>query len=140
MITSACLLGSDESFIATLIKASKDEQFEIYGVFDRCSDIRPDRLDSECVAIVDLPNTQDQLEGVKACKARYPSSPVVILSREFDLDAMTRCFDQGAIGYLLRSLEPRTIIATIRLMAHGDKAGPSNLTDESDFTGLTRSG
>lgn len=129
MIKNFCLLGSDEIFRVGLAHILQDEGFEIAGTFGKLCQIEEAALPSEFLAIVDLPGDEKQAEAVMAFKALHPSSHVVVLSGEFDLDAMAECFSVGADGYILRSLKLPELIQALRLIAQDAKLSPSKLTE-----------
>lgn len=137
MISKICLLSSDQIFRTGLALILKVEGFEIAAELDSSLEIEEAGLDSEFLAIVDLPGDKDQAEAVTAFKSLSPPCHVAILSREYALDSMMRFFNLGASSYLLRSLNPPALIASLHLAALGERVLPSNVVNELLFPSTT---
>lgn len=132
MTTKSYLVGSDEVYLAGLACFLRPEGFEILGSCLDLSEIESSDLDEDILTVVDCPKPGDQVEAVKTIRALYHCSRVVVLADTYDWDTMIQCFEAGAQGYILRSLKPYAIIASLRLAALGEKVLPSEVVGTLD--------
>jgi two-component system nitrate/nitrite response regulator NarL len=56
-----------------------------------------------------------------------PAVKVVFVALDFDIAALSRCFEAGASGYILESLAPEPFYNSLLLAALGEKIFPSEL-------------
>lgn len=69
-------------------------------------------------------------DTLSALQLRHPGSYVVILSDRFDFQIMLKAFRLGALGYIVKEISCDRLIATLRLVAMGERVLPPQLADE----------
>jgi DNA-binding NarL/FixJ family response regulator len=67
------------------------------------------------------------LEATRLLKARWPELPVVILTASDEDADLFEAVKSGANGYLLKSLDPDTVVDLVRAAGRGDAALPPQL-------------
>ncbi|HEX7877115.1 MAG TPA: response regulator transcription factor [Sphingobium sp.] len=74
----------------------------------------------------------EELDGdtMSALQKRFPRSYVVLLSDRFDFQIMLKAFRLGALGYIVKEISCDRLIATLRLVAMGERVLPPQLADE----------
>ncbi|HKY80181.1 MAG TPA: response regulator transcription factor [Sphingobium sp.] len=74
----------------------------------------------------------EELDGdtMSALQRRFPCSYVVLLSDRFDFQIMLKAFRLGALGYIVKEISCDRLIATLRLVAMGERVLPPQLADE----------
>ena len=79
-----------------------------------CEEFEPD------VVLMDI--NMPHLDGVSATKLikeKWPDIKVIILTSYQDVDYVVRALSNGAEGYLLKTLHPRSLASSIRLVHSG---------------------
>ena len=77
--------------------------------------LRPD------VALMDLSMpVVDGVEGTRRIKAGSPGTPVVILTSFSERDRILAAIDAGAVGYLLKDVDPDELVRRVRSAAQGE--------------------
>ena len=79
-----------------------------------CEELSPD------VVLMDI--NMPQMDGVSATetiKKKWPDIKVIILTSYQDVDYVVRALANGAEGYLLKTLHPRSLASSIRLVHSG---------------------
>jgi two-component system nitrate/nitrite response regulator NarL len=74
-------------------------------------------------------------EAVVKLKSIQPQARMIVFAESAELSHLADMFSAGADGYLLKSISPRALIESLRLVALGEKVFPSTLTD---FLGTLR--
>jgi len=59
----------------------------------------------------------------------YSEARVVVVSNTFDLATMTACFREGAYGYVVKSISSKSLVASLQLVAMGEKVMPTSLAE-----------
>ena len=68
-------------------------------------------------------------EALAAIRAEFPRARVIILTT-YDLEVpVFEAFDQGAAGYLLKSIKRRELVAAVRLVHEGGRCFPPSLDE-----------
>lgn len=82
------------------------------------------------IIIVDYPDDTHDIEfEVKTLIKLFPSSKIVVLREEFEMDMFTRIFFAGAHGYIMKDISFQAFIAKIHLILMNEKVAPSELID-----------
>lgn len=95
---------------------STDERLEVVATIACVEDVKAleDSLYPD-VALIDL-HLADQGSGIEATrqiKSRWPSCEVVILTSYHQDDLILAAFEVGALGYLIKDIEPEALIAAV---------------------------
>jgi DNA-binding NarL/FixJ family response regulator/signal transduction histidine kinase len=117
------LLVDDQSFIReslrTLLERHKDLQ--VVGMaedgeqaIEICEQVQPQLV----IMDLDMPN-MDGMTASKIMKQRWPNIRILILTTFQDTEQALEVLRSGADGYLLKSMEPRELVETIRLVYRG---------------------
>jgi two-component system nitrate/nitrite response regulator NarL len=78
---------------------------------------------------------------VTEVREAYPESRVVVISNTFDLTVMAECFREGAHGFVVKSISSRSLVASLNLVAAGEKVMPTNLVEAlPDHSTMTLTG
>ena len=105
---------------------------EDFGVVASGAD--PDAVDwpacpDQVMVILDVGGAQNQLAAVDTTIKSKPSAHCIVLTEQFDMEAMLQCFEKRAHGYLVKDIPCSQLIASLRLAALGERVMPSNLID-----------
>lgn len=125
-----CLIGKNDSTRKNLSIALKSLGFEEVGSFEDVSEIEIRDQAAEFLAIIDDPDSGHQRNAVKNCKSIFPSSTVIVLSKNLDLNNMLECFKLGAVEYIVESQIESRYIGTLCMAALGKKGAASNASVE----------
>lgn len=68
-------------------------------------------------------------DELASLKSRFPQSRIVVLSDSFNFEHMVGAFRSGAHGYIIKEISCSPLIASLRLVAMGEKVMPSDLAD-----------
>jgi two-component system, NarL family, nitrate/nitrite response regulator NarL len=106
--------------VVSLLSAQAD--FEVVGeavngleALDQARDLRPDLV----LMDISMPE-MDGLEATRRIKRALPAVGVVILSVSDDDQNLFEGLKAGAQGYLLKTIEPRAFLNTLRQVAQGE--------------------
>ncbi|MFA7585438.1 MAG: response regulator transcription factor [Novosphingobium sp.] len=78
--------------------------------------------------VVDAGNAECvETDGVQRLHSRFPDARVVILHDFFDFDFMVSAFECGVDGYIIKNIQHKPLIESLRLVALGEKIMPSAL-------------
>ncbi|WP_022683582.1 LuxR C-terminal-related transcriptional regulator [Sphingobium bisphenolivorans] len=80
--------------------------------------------------LIDHATEELDSESISALQRRFPSSYLVLLSDRFDFQIMLKAFRLGALGYIVKEIACDRLIATLRLVAMGERVLPPQLADE----------
>lgn len=69
-------------------------------------------------------------EVLSLLKKRFSGSYMVLLSDRFDFQIMLKAFQLGAMGYIIKEISCDRLVATLRLVAMGERVLPPQLADE----------
>jgi two-component system, NarL family, response regulator LiaR len=73
------------------------------------------------VALVDLVMPRvDGVEAIRRIRAVAPSTRIIVLTSFTDEDKMLPAVRAGAVGYLLKDVEPRELVSAIRTVNDGE--------------------
>ncbi|MFK4792529.1 LuxR C-terminal-related transcriptional regulator [Sphingobium sp. ZW T5_29] len=83
-------------------------------------------------ALLLIDNGMDDLDEDKLSllKKRFSCSYLVLLSDRFDFQIMLKAFQLGALGYIVKEISCDRLVATLRLVAMGERVLPPQLADE----------
>jgi two-component system nitrate/nitrite response regulator NarL len=59
----------------------------------------------------------------------FRDARIVIASNAFDFATMAACFREGAFGYIVKSISSKSLVASLQLVAAGEKVMPTSLVD-----------
>lgn len=80
------------------------------------------------VVLVDLSRSVgDVIATMNAIKVWSPTTKVVFLLQELDVELLGACFGAGAFGYLLKDISRAALEETLKLVCAGEKVFPSSL-------------
>ena len=105
-------------------------QFEIRQSVDHVSHLVGDCADHELMVIVDSDIDRGDTGEIALLHRRFPAVKLVVLSEQFDFDAMIRAFAAGVHGYLVKEISVEPLTRSLRLIASGEKVMPSRLVEE----------
>ncbi|MFD2216005.1 response regulator transcription factor [Metabacillus endolithicus] len=78
---------------------------------------------------IDMP-LLNGIEATKVIKSRLPQTEVIILTTFKEIDVVTDALKNGAVGYLLKAINPEDLIAGIKLVHRGGTLIPQELAKQ----------
>jgi DNA-binding NarL/FixJ family response regulator len=70
------------------------------------------------------------LDGISRFRARFSTTPVVVISGSFDAARVKQALDRGAQGFIPKSTPPDVLMSALRLIFSGGIYVPSSVMDE----------
>lgn len=80
--------------------------------------------------LIDSGTEEVDSDTVAVLQRRFPGSYMVLLSDRFDFHIMLKAFRLGALGYIVKEISCERLVATLRLVAMGERVLPPQLADE----------
>jgi signal transduction histidine kinase/DNA-binding NarL/FixJ family response regulator len=109
-----------------------DTAIDGQDAIDKCKTLNPD------LVIMDLNMSPvNGIEATAAIKQHLPNTHIIILTVSEEEENLYQALNAGASGYLLKSLNPRTLLGMIVSMVNGQTAFSVN--SQSQFRGNDRS-
>lgn len=117
------LIVDDQGLIreSLSIVLNMEEQLKVVGLakdgneaVQMCESLLPDVV----LMDINMPNL-DGVSATKVIKEKWPGIKVIILTSYQDVDYVVSALANGAEGYLLKSLHPRSLASSIRLVHSG---------------------
>lgn len=59
----------------------------------------------------------------------FRDARIVVASNAFDFATMAACFREGAFGYIVKNISSKSLVASLQLVAVGEKVMPTSLVD-----------
>lgn len=141
MYRNVCVVSECEITREGLGNILKSEGFDVVGSFGAIDEIKAAEFETDFFFVLDGIAPGDQSPSVRAVKARFDTSPIVILTERFDFTTMLECFHSGAQGYIVRSMKAQPLTTSLRLAALGERVLPPDLVDifeQQAFTPVLR--
>lgn len=108
-----------------------EESFDVRNSFDDAAPLYGEASDVAVVhdgEIIVFEGSGANVERhISALRERHPNCKLVLLADCFNFDTMSNVFRAGADGYLVKDIECRSLIESLRLVASGEKVLPSQL-------------
>lgn len=123
------LLGRNAIVREGLRRILLDEGFDVRQSVDDRLDLSDDATHDNLLILVDGDLGIEGLETLGALRERFPAVRLVILSDDFRFDAMVEAFRAGVSGYIVKEIACEPLIASLRLVALGEKVMPSPLAE-----------
>lgn len=82
------------------------------------------------LVVFDWVKGDDLDENLFGIRSVYASANIVVLADEFSCDSMVQVFNAGAHGYIVKRLGCDSLVASLRLVAMGEKVMPSQLANQ----------
>lgn len=117
------LIADDQGLIreSLNIVLNMEDQLEVVGLAENgqeaiqlCETLSPDVV----LMDINMP-VMDGVTATKSIKTSWPDIKVIILTSYQDVDYVVSALANGAEGYLLKSLNPRSLASSIRLVHEG---------------------
>lgn len=80
--------------------------------------------------LIDSGTEELDADTMSVLQRRFPSAYLVLLSDRFDFQIMLKAFRLGALGYIVKEISCDRLVATLRLVAMGERVLPPQLADE----------
>ncbi|WP_340266339.1 LuxR C-terminal-related transcriptional regulator [Sphingobium mellinum] len=90
----------------------------------------PEEDGGPSLLLVDSGTEDVDSDTVAVLQRRFPGSYLVLLSDRFDFHVMLKAFRVGALGYIIKEISCERLVATLRLVAMGERVLPPQLADE----------
>lgn len=82
------------------------------------------------LSLIDNGIEECDAESLAALQSRFPRSHLVMLSDRFDFQIMLRAFQLGTRAYIVKDISCERLVATLQLVATGERVLPPQLADE----------
>jgi two-component system nitrate/nitrite response regulator NarL len=109
-----------------------DAKFTIVQSVEDPAALSDGAIDGPVLIILDRADGADGAGGceqVRALRRRFPEARLVLLSKIFAFSEMVAAFGAGACGYIVKEISCEPLVASLRLVAMGEKVMPSDLAD-----------
>ena len=90
----------------------------------------PEEDSGPSLLLIDSGTEEVDSDTVSVLQRRFPGSYLVLLSDRFDFHIMLKAFRLGALGYIVKEISCERLVATLRLVAMGERVLPPQLADE----------
>jgi len=90
----------------------------------------PEEDSGPSLLLIDNGTEEVDADTVSVLQRRFPGSYMVLLSDRFDFHVMLKAFRLGALGYIVKEISCDRLVATLRLVAMGERVLPPQLADE----------
>ncbi|WP_206244427.1 LuxR C-terminal-related transcriptional regulator [Novosphingobium terrae] len=129
MRTDVCIVSEYEISREGLKNILKTEGFRVVDLFATVAEAVNSSLPQDAFIVLDGFPVAEQAGLVKDIMDHCQTSLVAVLSERFDVNAMIACFQNGAKGYIVRSMKALPMTTSLRLAAMGERVIPSDLVD-----------
>jgi len=129
------LLGRNPIAREGLERILVEQGFEVAGIgtdaFALSGVVGPPDPDIDLVHLILVDGLVDSLGSsiTHTLSNEFPTARMIILSDTFDFEVMVECFRQGAYGYIVKNICSTSLVASLNLVAMGEKVMPSNLAE-----------
>ena len=90
----------------------------------------PEEDTGPSLLLIDSGTEELDADTMAVLQRRFPSAYLVLLSDRFDFQIMLKAFRLGALGYIVKEISCDRLVATLRLVAMGERVLPPQLADE----------
>lgn len=129
MLSDLCLISLNDILREGLHRVLTSDGFNVLISGSRAETVAEANLQSEFSVVIDLPVQAACIEAIEKVASAHPNAKIAVLVEQFDMDWLVECFDAGADGYIVKSLNSQPLIAALRLVTLGQKVLPSELAD-----------
>ncbi|RQS16617.1 response regulator transcription factor [Burkholderia sp. Bp8998] len=116
----AALLRQDDEGVTVAQAGNADDAMRM---LDQCADFDAIVLDLK------LPGLNG-LDAISAIAGKRPELQIIVLSTSEDAGDVRAAFARGALGYVPKSADPRTVLSAIRMVLNGERYVPPLVLDE----------
>lgn len=90
----------------------------------------PEEDTGPSLLLVDNGTEELDVDNMSVLQKRFPCAYLVLLSDRFDFQIMLKAFRLGALGYIVKEISCDRLVATLGLVAMGERVLPPQLADE----------
>ena len=90
----------------------------------------PEEDTGPSLLLIDNGTEELDADSVAVLQRKFPCSYLVVLSDRFDFQIMLKAFRLGAMGYIIKEISCDRLVATLHLVAMGERVLPPQLADE----------
>lgn len=109
-----------------------EEGLLVEGSFDHPSQVQLQPDDRAQIILIDAEEFPNSVDIVRDLHERFPAARLVALCDGLDLPLLVKWFRCGLSGYIVKEISCEPLLASLRLVAMGEKVLPSRLADELD--------
>lgn len=132
MRTDVCIVSEYEISREGLRNILKAQGFDVVGLFASVAEATSCEMLSDVFIVLDGFLAADQPVLVRDLLEHFDNALVVVLSERVELNSMMECFQNGACGYIVRSMKALPLTTSLRLAAMGERVIPPELVDLLD--------
>lgn len=126
------LLGCNALFREGLRRILEDTAFKVVLSSGQpgCLLELASRHAGDLIVVIDQSSLEYTQSEIRQIMGMVPGAKLVCLAKEFDLDNMIAAFNAGAHGYIIKDIRCESLIASLQLIALGEKVLPGELADQ----------
>lgn len=117
-----------------LSRILEERDFEVMKYPSIAAALQMPEPSMECTgpSILLMDNGAEKFDSERLCalQKKFASSYTVLLSDNFDFQTMMRAFRLGVRGYIVKEISCDRLVASLQLVAAGERVLPSQLADE----------
>lgn len=124
------ILGANPIAVEGMVRVLAEHDFKVIETAGTLEELESSRLVTSLdnhLILIEAGNYGRGMELVERVVSDIPAAKVVLLAEDFDLEAMVACFRAGGHGYVVKKMSVEPLIASLRLVAMGEKIMPSLL-------------
>jgi len=129
MLNTLCVVSEEAISREGLVRIAVEDGFDAPTAAACVSDIDWSEIEESVVVVLDIRDGNRQSAAVRQVTMAQPLCRPVVLSDRFEYSSALQCFREGAQGYILRDVECKPLICSLRLVALGQKVIPPLLID-----------
>lgn len=125
------ILGRNEIVREGLKRILTDQSFTVESaVADAAALIEmKDRIQVPHLIVVDAQADAESFDMCRLLHERFPTSHVVLMSDDYSIENISKAFNAGVDGYLVKAISCEPLGGALRLVALGEKVMPSQVID-----------
>jgi len=129
MLSDLCLISLNDILREGLHRILTTDGFNVLMSCGRSELVAKANFETEFSVVIDLPDQCACIEAIENVASAHPKAKIAVLVDQFDMGRLVECFDAGAVGYIVKTMNSQPLIAALRLVTLGQKVLPSELAD-----------
>jgi two-component system cell cycle response regulator CtrA len=111
-------VDNEEAYLRAIEVMLGAEKFNVYGIYSADEAIDLGRLYDYDLIVLSLPEQVDVIRALRTAKVR---TPILVISRNGEIDVMVRTLDAGADDYMTKPFHKDELVARIHALVRRSK-------------------